>query len=44
MGEKRGAYRILMQKREGERPLGRLGVDGCIILKWTLKIGWEGTD
>jgi hypothetical protein len=34
MGEKRGAYRILVGGLEGRRPLGRPGVDGRIILKW----------
>jgi hypothetical protein len=33
-----------MQKCEGERPLERLGVGGWIIVKWNLKIGWEGTE
>ena len=28
MGEERGAYRILVGKSEGKRPLGDLGVDG----------------
>jgi hypothetical protein len=26
MGERRGAYRILMRKPEGQRPLGRPGL------------------
>jgi hypothetical protein len=34
MGERRGAYRALVGKPEGVRPLGRPGVDGRIILKW----------
>jgi hypothetical protein len=29
-----GAYRVLVGKPEGKRPLGRLGVDGWIILGW----------
>jgi hypothetical protein len=33
-GERRGAYRALLGKPEGRRPLGRPGVDGRIILKW----------
>jgi hypothetical protein len=35
MGERRGAYRALVGKPEGRRPLGRPSVDGRIILKWT---------
>jgi len=31
MGEERGVYRVL-GKPEGKRPLGRLGVDGWVIL------------
>ena len=27
-------YRVLVGKPEGRRPLGDLGVDGRIILKW----------
>ena len=38
LGEKRNAYRVLMRKSEGRRPLrkhgGRGVVDGKIILKW----------
>jgi len=34
MGEERVAYRVLVGKPEGKRPLGNLGVDGCIILVW----------
>jgi hypothetical protein len=37
MGERRGAYRALVGKPEGRRPLGRSGVDGRIILKWILE-------
>jgi hypothetical protein len=37
MGERRGAYRALVGKLEGRRPLGRPGVDGRIILKWILE-------
>jgi hypothetical protein len=35
MREAINAYTILAEKREGEIELGRLGVDGRIILKCT---------
>jgi len=35
--EKRNAYRVLVGKLEGKRPLGRVGIDWMIILKWTSK-------
>jgi len=34
MGEEWGVYRVLLGKPEGRRPLGRLGVDGWLILGW----------
>jgi len=37
MEGRREAYRVLMEKPEGKRPLGRVGVDGRIILKWIFK-------
>jgi hypothetical protein len=37
MGEKRNAYRILVEKPEGNKPLGRLDVGGRIILEWILE-------
>jgi hypothetical protein len=37
MGERRGAYSVLVQKRQGKRPLGRLGIERRIILKWVFK-------
>jgi hypothetical protein len=38
----RNSYNITVGKREGKRPLGDLGVNGKILLKWTLKNqGWE---
>ena len=36
-GGRRGAYRGLAGKPKGKRPLGSLGVDGTIILKWIFK-------
>ena len=47
MGEERGAYRVLVGKPEGERPLGDLGVDGWIILgwisrRWDVGMDWVG--
>jgi hypothetical protein len=42
MGERRGAYRALVGKPEGRRPLGDPGVDGRIILKWIFeRLGGE---
>jgi hypothetical protein len=38
----RNAYRILVGKPEGKRPLGDLKVCGRIILEWIL--GWGGVD
>ena len=37
MGERRGVYRILMEKPELKRPLGNEAIMGRIILKWILK-------
>jgi hypothetical protein len=45
MGEKRNAYRILVGKPEGRRPLGRprrRGVDNIKI--YLREIGWDGVD
>jgi hypothetical protein len=48
MGERRGAYRILLGKTEGVSPLGRprLDIDWRIILKWIFKTldgeAWTG--
>jgi hypothetical protein len=45
MREKRNAYRSLVGNPEGKRPLGRLDVEGRIILKWILeRMGWYGLD
>jgi len=35
--EKRCTYRVLVERTEGKRPLGRIGVDGRIILKLVLQ-------
>jgi hypothetical protein len=32
----RNAYKIFVGKPKGKRPLGKLGVDGGIILTWIL--------
>jgi hypothetical protein len=37
MGERRGAYRVLVGKPEGRNHLEEKGVDGRIILKWILE-------
>jgi hypothetical protein len=36
MMEMRNAYKILIGKHKGKRPLGRPKLDGRIILKWIL--------
>jgi hypothetical protein len=40
-GERRGTYRVLVGKPEKKKPLGRLGLHGSIILKWSFK-KWNG--
>jgi hypothetical protein len=37
MRQKRHAYRVLVGKPEGERLLGRLDIDGVVILKWDIE-------
>jgi hypothetical protein len=45
MGERRGAYRVLMGKPEGRRPLGRPRHRWEDSNKMDLQdVGWEGID
>jgi len=37
MGGKRNTYRVLVQKSNGKKPLGQVGKDKRMILKWILK-------
>jgi hypothetical protein len=44
-GKKRNAYRILVGKSEGKRPLGRLKRRWVDNIKMDLReIGWDGVD
>jgi hypothetical protein len=45
MGEKRNAYRILVGKPEGKKPLGRPRCGWVDNIKMDLReIGWDGMD
>jgi hypothetical protein len=45
MGQKRNAYRILVGKPEGKRPLGRPRRRWMDYIKMDLReIGWDGVD
>jgi hypothetical protein len=45
IGEKRNAYRMLVGKSEGKRPLGRLRGRWVDNIKMDLReIGWDGMD
>jgi hypothetical protein len=42
MGEKRGVYRVLVGKPEGNNHLQDPGVDGGIILRWIFRKWYVG--
>jgi hypothetical protein len=44
MGEKRNAYRILVGKPEGKKPLGRRRCRWVGNIKMDREIGWGGMD
>jgi hypothetical protein len=45
MGERRGAYRVLVVKPDGRNHLQDRGVDERVIFKWVLRgVGWGGMD
>jgi hypothetical protein len=37
MGERKGLYRVLVEKPEGKNHLGDPDVDGRIILRWIFR-------
>jgi hypothetical protein len=41
LGERRGVYRVLVEKPEGKNHLGDKGIDGRIILRWIFR-KWGG--
>jgi hypothetical protein len=41
-GEMRNAYRILVEKPEGKRPLGDQDIGGWTILKWIIILSTYG--
>jgi hypothetical protein len=43
MGERTGAYRVLVGKHEGKRPLWRPRREWRIILRWIIR-KWEWID
>jgi hypothetical protein len=44
-GKRRGAYRALVEKPEGRKPLEDPGLDGRIILQWIFeRLGGGGAD
>jgi hypothetical protein len=46
VGDRRGAYRVLVGKPEGKNHLEDPGLDGSIIVKWILEtwVGGHGLD
>jgi hypothetical protein len=44
MGDRGGAYRVLVGRPEGRNHLRDPGIDGRIILKWIFKTWDGGTD
>ena len=42
MGEERGVYRVLVEKPEGKRPLGRPGRRWVVILGWVSRMWHVG--